>query len=47
MATTIRLAYASTVASATPDYVLDFGLIKRLTKEIADRLDERTIIRSE
>ena len=25
-------------------YVLDFGLIKRLTKEIADRLDERTII---
>ena len=25
-------------------YVLDFGLIKRLAKEIADRLDERTII---
>jgi 6-pyruvoyltetrahydropterin/6-carboxytetrahydropterin synthase len=25
-------------------YVLDFGLIKRLVKEIADRLDERTII---
>jgi 6-pyruvoyl-tetrahydropterin synthase len=25
-------------------YVLDFGLIKRLTKEIAERLDERTII---
>jgi dihydroneopterin triphosphate aldolase (PTPS-III) / 6-pyruvoyltetrahydropterin synthase len=25
-------------------YVLDFGLIKKLTKEIADRLDERTII---
>ena len=25
-------------------YVLDFGLIKRLTKEIADRLDDRTII---
>ncbi|HEX3410010.1 MAG TPA: 6-carboxytetrahydropterin synthase [Candidatus Binataceae bacterium] len=25
-------------------YVLDFGLIKKLTKEIADRLDERTIV---
>jgi len=25
-------------------YVLDFGLIKKLTREIADRLDERTII---
>ncbi|HEX4211415.1 MAG TPA: 6-carboxytetrahydropterin synthase, partial [Candidatus Binataceae bacterium] len=25
-------------------YVLDFGLIKRLVKEIGDRLDERTII---
>lgn len=25
-------------------YVLDFGLVKKLTKEIADRLDERTII---
>jgi 6-pyruvoyl-tetrahydropterin synthase len=25
-------------------YVLDFGLIKRLTREIAHRLDERTII---
>ena len=25
-------------------YVLDFGLIKKLTKEIVDRLDERTII---
>ena len=25
-------------------YVLDFGLIKRLAKEIADRLDERTLI---
>jgi dihydroneopterin triphosphate aldolase (PTPS-III) / 6-pyruvoyltetrahydropterin synthase len=25
-------------------YVLDFGLIKHLTKEIADRLNERTII---
>jgi 6-pyruvoyl-tetrahydropterin synthase len=25
-------------------YVIDFGLIKRLTKEIVDRLDERTII---
>ena len=25
-------------------YVLDFGLIKKITKEIADRLDERTII---
>jgi 6-pyruvoyl-tetrahydropterin synthase len=27
-------------------YVLDFGLIKRLAKAIADRLDERTIIPS-
>ncbi len=25
-------------------YVLDFGLIKKLTKEIVDRLDERTLI---
>jgi 6-pyruvoyl-tetrahydropterin synthase len=25
-------------------YVLDFGLIKRLTRKIAERLDERTII---
>jgi 6-pyruvoyl-tetrahydropterin synthase len=25
-------------------YVLDFGLIKQVTKEIVDRLDERTII---
>jgi 6-pyruvoyl-tetrahydropterin synthase len=25
-------------------YVLDFGLVKKLTKEIVDRLDERTII---
>jgi dihydroneopterin triphosphate aldolase (PTPS-III) / 6-pyruvoyltetrahydropterin synthase len=25
-------------------YVIDFGLIKRLTKEIVDRLDERTIV---
>ena len=25
-------------------YVFDFGLIKKLTKEIADRLNERTII---
>jgi len=25
-------------------YVIDFGLIKKLTKEILDRLDERTII---
>jgi 6-pyruvoyl-tetrahydropterin synthase len=25
-------------------YVLDFGLIKRLTKEIVDRLDERTLV---
>lgn len=25
-------------------YVLDFGLIKRLTKEIVDRIDEHTII---
>jgi dihydroneopterin triphosphate aldolase (PTPS-III) / 6-pyruvoyltetrahydropterin synthase len=29
---------------ATTGYVLDFGLVKRLTKEIADRLDEHTII---
>lgn len=29
---------------AETGYVLDFGLIKRLAKEIADRLDERTII---
>jgi 6-pyruvoyl-tetrahydropterin synthase len=29
---------------AANGYVLDFGLIKRLTKEIVDRLDERTII---
>lgn len=29
---------------AVTGYVLDFGLIKRLTKEIADRLDERTIV---
>lgn len=25
-------------------YVLDFGVIKRMTREIAERLDERTII---
>lgn len=25
-------------------YVLDFGLVKRLTKEIVERLDERTLI---
>ena len=25
-------------------YVLDFGLIKRLTKQIVDRLDERTLV---
>lgn len=25
-------------------YVLDFGLVKQLTKEIVDRLDERTLI---
>jgi 6-pyruvoyltetrahydropterin/6-carboxytetrahydropterin synthase len=29
---------------AASGYVLDFGLIKKVTKEIADRLDERTII---
>jgi 6-pyruvoyl-tetrahydropterin synthase len=29
---------------ADSGYVLDFGLIKKITKEIADRLDERTII---
>jgi len=27
-------------------YVLDFGLIKRLTKQIVDRLDERTLLPS-
>jgi dihydroneopterin triphosphate aldolase (PTPS-III) / 6-pyruvoyltetrahydropterin synthase len=25
-------------------YVLDFGLVKKLTKEIVDRLDERTLV---
>src|SRR6266404_8057176 len=29
---------------AETGYVLDFGLIKKLTKELVDRLDERTII---
>jgi 6-pyruvoyl-tetrahydropterin synthase len=29
---------------AASGYVLDFGLIKKLTKQIADRLDERTIV---
>ncbi|HVN64413.1 MAG TPA: 6-carboxytetrahydropterin synthase [Candidatus Binataceae bacterium] len=29
---------------APTGYVIDFGLIKRLTKEIVDRLNERTII---
>ncbi len=29
---------------AKTGYVIDFGLIKKLTKEIVDRLDERTII---
>ncbi|MBF6560763.1 MAG: 6-carboxytetrahydropterin synthase [Candidatus Binataceae bacterium] len=29
---------------AATGYVLDFGLIKRLTKALADRLDERTIL---
>jgi 6-pyruvoyl-tetrahydropterin synthase len=31
---------------ATTGYVLDFGLIKKLTKQIVDRLDEHTIIPS-
>jgi 6-pyruvoyltetrahydropterin/6-carboxytetrahydropterin synthase len=31
---------------ASTGYVLDFGLIKKLTKQIVDRLDERTIIPS-
>ena len=31
---------------AKTGYVIDFGLIKKLTKEIVDRLDERTIIPS-
>jgi 6-pyruvoyltetrahydropterin/6-carboxytetrahydropterin synthase len=29
---------------AQTGYVLDFGLIKQLTKEIVDRIDERTIV---
>src|SRR5258708_17413609 len=29
---------------AKTGYVIDFGLIKKLTREIVDRLDERTII---
>lgn len=29
---------------AATGYVIDFGLIKQLTKEIVDRLDERTIV---
>jgi dihydroneopterin triphosphate aldolase (PTPS-III) / 6-pyruvoyltetrahydropterin synthase len=29
---------------AKTGYVLDFGLIKKLTKEIVDRLDEHTIV---
>ena len=29
---------------AKTGYVIDFGLIKKLTKEIVDRLDERTIL---
>jgi 6-pyruvoyl tetrahydropterin synthase/QueD family protein len=29
---------------AETGYVLDFGLIKKLTKEIVDRLDEHTIV---
>jgi 6-pyruvoyl-tetrahydropterin synthase len=29
---------------ADTGYVVDFGIIKKVTKEIADRLDERTII---
>jgi 6-pyruvoyl-tetrahydropterin synthase len=28
-------------------YVLDFGLVKRLSKEIVDRLDERTLVPAE
>src|SRR5882757_1323894 len=32
---------------ADTGYVVDFGLIKKLTKEIVDRLDEHTIIPSE
>jgi len=31
-------------ALAKTGYVIDFGLIKKLTKEIVDRLDERTIV---
>ncbi len=29
---------------STSGYVLDFGLVKKLAKEIVDRLDERTLI---
>ena len=29
---------------STTGYVLDFGLVKKLTREIVERLDERTII---
>jgi dihydroneopterin triphosphate aldolase (PTPS-III) / 6-pyruvoyltetrahydropterin synthase len=29
---------------ASTGYVIDFGLIKKLTKEIVDRIDERTIV---
>lgn len=31
-------------ALAHTGYVIDFGLIKKLTKEIVDRIDERTIV---
>ncbi|HSR57618.1 MAG TPA: 6-carboxytetrahydropterin synthase [Candidatus Binataceae bacterium] len=29
---------------ASTGYVIDFGLIKKITKEIVDRIDERTIV---
>jgi 6-pyruvoyl-tetrahydropterin synthase len=32
---------------ASTGYVLDFGLIKKLTRQIVERLDERTIIPSQ
>ncbi len=35
---------ATITRSACTSNVIDFGLIKKLTKEIVDRLDERTII---
>ena len=44
MGTTTRSESGSGAACRRPGYVLDFGLVKKLTKEIVDRLDERTLI---